>query len=160
MPNRTARGSLPGRLKLADEYIQAKLGNLLRQTDELTETTAGSPFGGGALSREEFRTLAVNDPQFQERLAFRMVFANDKEKAALSRELERAYQAGVGAPPPIAAPPEAPVGPTGPPPPLPPVQAAPTALAAGPPAVAPIVQDAMGTQPPPPLPPLPGGPLR
>ena len=96
---------MAGRLRLAAAYTEQRMTSLLRLLDETTDTAGQPPFGGGSLSRDEFAALLLGNPEFQQQMAARMVFANVQEKAALKRAIERALEA-VSAAPVQASPPE------------------------------------------------------
>jgi hypothetical protein len=96
---------------MAQDYAEARMSLLVKALDEATDTTGSPPLGGGTLSRKDFQSLLVGDPEFQQRLTARMVFASDKEKAELKRAIERALNEVL---PPDVMTPAQPTGPTGP----------------------------------------------
>lgn len=66
---------------------EARLAMVSEYLDQLA--TADEPSSGGTLSRAQFRELLANDEDFQTKVAERGIFATPKEKAQLTREVER-----------------------------------------------------------------------
>jgi hypothetical protein len=165
------RGSLPRILQEAGEIADARMRTVMRYLDEYTalERPERSLGGGGRLTRPQFRQLLVGNPDFQQAVANRWLFSDQREKDALLRQLRELFPeasgptvssipgtaippqeqgTGLGGPPQGAAP----VGP-GPVPGLAPAPLAPL-LPAAPPPILPALAPG-----PPPMGVMPAGPL-
>jgi hypothetical protein len=100
MPRSRTRGGLTSILAEADQVAGARLKGLISELDRITEAGGASPFGGGQISRGDFRRLLANDPGTLRDVAARFPFASEGEKRALQTDIQRAF-----APPAQAVPP-------------------------------------------------------
>ena len=90
------RGTLSARLAMADRFAQSKLASLLDTLDMATDTDQPA-FGGGHLTRPQFRALLGENTEFQRQVLARLPFTSDAEKASLRRELDRLLPAAAPA---------------------------------------------------------------
>src|SRR5262245_9105696 len=100
MPSRFGepRGSIPRILSDAGEIADARLKSLMRYTDEYVavdrpQRTLG---GGGRLTRAQFQTLLTQNPGFQQAVANRWLFSDQREKDALLKQLRELFPDAVG----------------------------------------------------------------
>jgi hypothetical protein len=110
----TPRGSLPRILTEAGEIADNRLRTTMKLLDEFTDASSPkgtAPVGGGGrLNRQDFTTLLTNNPDFQQQIANRWMFATPDERGRLLKAIREAFPdqmaAGVGGDVPGAIPSE------------------------------------------------------
>jgi hypothetical protein len=92
------RGSLPRILTEAGDIADARMRTVMRYLDEYTalERPERSLGGGGRLTRPQFRQLLVGNPDFQQAVANRWLFSDQREKDALLRQLRELFPEASG----------------------------------------------------------------
>ena len=105
---RGARGTLPGRMALVTEMVEARTRLLTKTLDVMSNAGGGGAFGGGALPRRDHLILLAQDPDYQARQIARVPFASEQEREQLKRDIGRAsalYPVGQPLPPEVSQPP-------------------------------------------------------
>ena len=106
--SRGSRGTLPGRMALVTELVEARTRLLTKTLDAMSNAAGGGAFGGGSLPRRDHLILLAQDADYQARQLARLPFASDAERERLRGDIARAqslYPVGQPLPPDVGQPP-------------------------------------------------------
>src|SRR5687768_1042872 len=87
---RGSRGTLPGRMALVTELVEARTRLLTKVLDAMSDAAGGGAFGGGTLPRRDHLILLAQDPDYQARQIARIPFASAAERERLKRDIAQA----------------------------------------------------------------------
>ena len=87
---RGSRGTLPGRMALVTEMVEARTRLLTKTLDVMSNAAGGGAFGGGPLPRRDHLILLAQDPDYQARQLAKVPFASPQEREQLKRDIGRA----------------------------------------------------------------------